>query len=87
MATHLHFTVIFSSNCVKSLLADLKNTFEKVEAARVNASVNAFKSIEEASMRVSNLIQKVIKDAMEDDHSGKNLILSSDDCETMHVTR
>ena len=66
-----------SLNSGESLLADLKNTFEKVEDARVNASVNAFKSIEEASMKVSNLIQKVIKDAMEDDHSGKNLMLSS----------
>ena len=53
----------------------MKNTFEKVEGARVNASANAFKSIEEASMKVSNLIQKVIKDAMEDDHSGESLIL------------
>eukprot|EP00112_Aurelia_sp_Birch-Aquarium-sp1_P014460 Seg3123.2 transcript_id=Seg3123.2/GoldUCD/mRNA.D3Y31 product="hypothetical protein" protein_id=Seg3123.2/GoldUCD/D3Y31 len=51
------------------ILEDLKNTFEKVEGARVNASVNAFKSIQGASTKVLNLIQKVIKDAMEDDHS------------------
>ena len=54
-----------------SCFLDLQEMFEKVEAARDEALETAVKSIQEASMRILDLIQKIIAEAIEGDHSGK----------------
>eukprot|EP00112_Aurelia_sp_Birch-Aquarium-sp1_P001657 Seg1179.1 transcript_id=Seg1179.1/GoldUCD/mRNA.D3Y31 product="hypothetical protein" protein_id=Seg1179.1/GoldUCD/D3Y31 len=52
-----------------ALLQDMEETFDKVEAARDTASTAALKSIEEASLRVASLMEKLIAAAADEDRS------------------
>lgn len=54
----------------------MEETFDKVEAARDTASTAALKSIEEASLRVASLMEKLIAAAADEDRSGKRNVPS-----------
>ena len=59
------------SRKVKYLLfSGMEETFDKVEAARDQASTAAMKSIKEASLRVARLMEQVITAAADEDRTG-----------------
>jgi len=57
-----------STELVK-LLKELTETFEKVKAAQQETAEKAAKAVEAASMKVAKLIQEIIDDAVDADHS------------------
>ena len=54
----------------------MEKTFDKVEETRDQASTVALKSIEEASLRVASLMEKLIAAAADEDRSGEKYITS-----------
>ncbi len=52
-------------------IVDLTETFEQIKEAQQDAAEDAMKAIEAASMKVATLIQQIIDEAADADHSGK----------------
>merc|ERR1711872_74265 len=60
-----------NSTELAKLLKDLTETFEQIKEAQQDAAEDAMKAIEAASMKVATLIQQIIDEAADADHSDK----------------